>query len=338
MIAYQDIRDVHLEPATLCNAKCPWCPRNFWGYPFNGGYPETYLSLDQAKIIFSPQFLKQLESIEINGNFGDIVMNPDGADIVEYFIKINKNLKVWISTNGAARKKDFWVRLAKTGAVVSFDIDGLEDTHHLYRQNTSWQTVIKNAKIFIENGGHAEWKFILFEHNKHQVKPCQTLSEQLGFKKFVIVNNGRDTAPVFDKYGNLTHVLGNYTGETDFKILFDKKINDEVVLEDITSNRNPCNSINCKVVERKSIYVAANGEVYPCCWTGHYPNTYGKGQYHQAANAQLIPLIKENNALMYPLKQCIQWFDNIEKSWQKENYKNGRLVICDEVCGISTNR
>ena len=51
MISYQDIRDVHLEISSLCNASCPWCPRTFWGYTYNGGYPEVNLTLDNAKKI-----------------------------------------------------------------------------------------------------------------------------------------------------------------------------------------------------------------------------------------------------------------------------------------------
>lgn len=333
MIAFENIRDVHLEIATLCNARCPWCPRNFWGYNYNGGYPETYLSLIQAKQIFSKEFLNQLTSIYINGNFGDIVMNPDGADIIEYFANTNPKLKVDISTNGAARDRDFWIRLAKAGVTVSFDIDGLEDTHHLYRQNTRWQTVIRNAKIFIEHGGNAIWKFILFDHNYHQIKDCQELSQEMGFLEFTIVDDGRDTAPVFDNNGNFSHIIGNYTGSTDFKELFSSKINDDIMLEDIIVDKSPCSTVECDTINRKSIYIAANGDVFPCCWTGLYPKTYGKGQYHQAANAQLIPMIKENNALMYPLKQCIKWFNNIESSWKKKHYQDGRLVVCDNNCG-----
>lgn len=333
MIAYQDIRDVHLEIATLCNARCPWCPRNFWGYPFNGGYPETYLTLNQAKQIFSLEFLKQLTSIRINGNFGDIVMNPDGDKIVNYFKDCNNNLQITINTNGGARKKSFWKNLASSGAVVNFALDGLEDTHSLYRQDTLWKTVIKNAEIFIEHGGKANWQFILFDHNKHQIDKCKTLSEQLGFDSFLLVDAGRNTAPVFDKKGNLSHILGSYTGETDFQNLINSKRNDEVLLEDIIVNKTPCNSVNCETKQLKSIYISATGEVYPCCYTGFYPKTYGKGQYHQAANDQLIPLIKENNALVYSLEKCIQWFNSVEQSWKHTKYENGRLVVCDDNCG-----
>ena len=83
----------------------------------------------------------------------------------------------------------------------------------------------------------------------------------------------------------------------------------------------------------KSIYISATGDVSPCCWTGFYPNTYGRGQYHEAANAQLTPLIVKNNALNHPIEECIKWFNSVEESWKIGKYEHGRLVICDDVCG-----
>ena len=333
MINFGDIRDVHLEISSLCNASCPWCPRTFWGYPYNGGYPEVNFTLEHAKKVFTKDFLTQLTSIRINGNFGDMVMNPEGADIVDYFFSINSKLDITISTNGGARDKNFWTRLAHSGATVLFCLDGLEDTHHLYRQNTVWKTVISNAQTFISAGGHAVWKMIEFAHNQHQISQCQDLSKDLGFKQFSLINDGRDTAPVFDKNGNLTHRLGNYTGEQDFKILLHKKKTDSIKLEDITINRVPAQSISCKTKILKSIYISATGDVSPCCWTGFYPKTYGSGQYHEAANAQLTPLIVKNNALNHPIEECIKWFNSVEDSWKIDKYEHGRLVICDDVCG-----
>ena len=333
MIPFNDIRDVHLEISSLCNASCLWCPRTFWGYPYNGGYPEVNFTLDHAKKIFTIDFLKQLTSIYINGNFGDIVMNPEGPDIVDYFLNQNSNLSIKISTNGGARDQVFWTRLAQSGTTVLFCLDGLEDTHHLYRQNTVWSTVIRNARTFISAGGHAVWKMIKFDHNQHQIDACQKLSKQLGFANFELVTDGRDTAPVFNNRGELTHVLGNYVGEKNFKILFHKKTTDQILLEDITIDRIPAKSVSCQTKKLKSIYVASNGDISPCCFTGFYPKTYGAGQYHEAANAQLIPLIAKNNALEYPLEECIKWFKSVENAWKINNYHQGRLVICDDVCG-----
>ena len=337
MIAYQDIRDVHLEAATLCNASCPWCPRNFWGYKFNGGYPELYLTLENTKKIFHPDFLKQLTSILINGNYGDIVMNPDGEHIIEYFRESNKDLQIKVSTNGGARKANFWKSLAKLDCKVRFALDGLEDTHSLYRQDTLWKTVIKNAKAFIASGGRAEWQMIKFKHNEHQIEECRRLSKEMGFIRFDLIDEGRDTAPVFDKNGNLTHTLGNYTGETDFGKLFASKTQDEVLLEDVSPGRTPSESLACRTIISKTIYIAANGDVSPCCYMGFYPQTYGKGQYHQAANGQLLPLIFENNAIEHSIEHCIKWFANVEKRWQEKTYENGRLMICDDNCGSCKN-
>jgi sulfatase maturation enzyme AslB (radical SAM superfamily) len=278
MYKFHDIRHVHLEISSLCNASCPWCPRTFWGYPYNNGYPETNLTLAQAKKIFVPSFLLQLENIEINGNFGDLVMNPYSVDIVEYFLDINSQIQIEISTNGGARDKNFWTRLAQTSSTVMFCLDGMENTHHLYRQNTVWSTVMRNAQTFIKAGGRAVWKMIRFDHNQHQIEQCRAISQDLGFVEFKLIDEGRDTAPVFDREGNLSHVLGHYDKETNFKTMFFKKQKDTILLEDIIQDRTPAKSVDCQVKKSCSVYIAANGDVSPCCWTGLYPLTYGHGQ------------------------------------------------------------
>jgi MoaA/NifB/PqqE/SkfB family radical SAM enzyme len=333
MIRFSEIRNVHLEIASVCNAECPWCPRNFWGYPYNGGYPETVLTLQQAKKIFNTEFLQQLTSVDINGNFGDIVMNPEGADIVEYFLSVNSNLKITVSTNGSGRNQKFWQQLGAQNITVMFCLDGLENTHHLYRQNTSWHRILKNAETFITAGGVAVWKMIEFDHNRHQVKQCRQLSQTLGFNDFELVRGGRTVAPVFNRSGQLTHTLGNYQGETQFEVLFYKKQHDDVLLEDIVTGRTPKTKLNCDTVNRRSIYIAANGDVAPCCFLGFYPQTYGRGQYHQAANAQVADMMVNHNAMEHSLETCIQWFQTVEQQWKKTTYQDGRLVICDDCCG-----
>ena len=333
MIEYANIRDVHLEISTFCNAECPLCPRNFRGYPYNDGYPELNFTLDHAHKIFDIEFIKQLKRIRINGNYGDIVMNPQAVEIVRYFRTHNKTLAIDISTNGSARNNTFWQDLAALDAHVLFCLDGLEDTHHLYRQNTSWLTIIKNAKTFIVAGGRATWKFVKFDHNVHQLDACRQMSKDLGFSGFWPVDHGRNIGPVFDRHGNHTHAIGEYSGTTEFKVLFHKKQTDEVLLEDITDVRVPKKSISCSAIEMQSIYIAANGDVSPCCWTGFYPQTYGSGEYLQAVNAQLKPLSAKNNALEHSLKECIQWFNNIKQKWDIDSYKKGRLVVCDDNCG-----
>jgi len=330
--AYNEIEHVHLEVSTLCNAKCPICPRNFKGYPHNGGYPELNLTLENVKKIFTDEFLQQLKGILINGNFGDAVMNPEVPEMVKYFKSANPNIDIEITTNGSARNKQWWEDLAKYGANVFFDLDGLDNnTHKLYRQNTLFETVIRNAKIFMNAGGKATWKLIPFEHNKHQIQQCEQLSKELGFEKFWITDDGRDTTEVYDSNGNLTHVIGNikHPNNTVFDDL-NNSIEWKEEYCDYSSMGKESANINCDVKRNNSVYVTATGEVFPCCWTAYYPKTYSL-----VGNQQINKIVNNNNALEVGIENAIQWFDSIEQSWNKNTYNDGRLFICDNQCGCN---
>ena len=332
MYSIDQVRHLHLEISSRCNASCPLCPRNFYGYPYNDGYVEHDMSLAEARQIFAKSFIQQLTGgILINGNFGDAVMNSETVDIVKYFKGCFPEVNIRINTNGGARNRKFWQDLAGLDVEIAFSIDGLEDTHSIYRQNTKYQTVIKNAQTFIKAGGRAIWKFIKFDHNQHQIEVATQLSKQMGFQSFKLVDHGRNTAPVFNKHKKLIHVIGKPTN-VNFDKLFKARQFDEILLDDIIVDRNP-KPIDCKVKKEKSMYVSSVGKVYPCCFLGFNPTNFGHGNYQAVANAQLRPLIDKNNADEYGLKNSITWFNNVEKSWSIPSFEQGRLVICDDVCG-----
>jgi MoaA/NifB/PqqE/SkfB family radical SAM enzyme len=331
---FQDARQLHLEVSSLCNAECPLCPRNFHGFALNLGYTEHNMTLAECQQIFSPEFVGQLKSLLLNGNFGDMLMNPETADIVEYFRVNNPDLTVKINTNGGARNSDFWSRLAQLKCQVHFCLDGLEDTHSIYRRNTVYRTVLKNADTFIQAGGHAVWRMIRFDHNAHQIDQAKQLSKQLKFKEFVLIDQGRNTGPVFNNKKELVYVLGNYTGETDL----DKKLNANQERHDKhTDFKNfstTADAIDCVVATERSIYVNSLGEVYPCCWLGMNPLTYGRGNLWQYyANKQLKPLVKNNNALENGPEQATQWFEQVENSWHLDTVEQGKLLTCTNQCG-----
>jgi sulfatase maturation enzyme AslB (radical SAM superfamily) len=291
------------------------------------------MTLAEAQIIFSRKFLSGINEIYVNGNFGDAVMNADTVPILTYFRETNSELKIVVSTNAGARDPSFWKDLANLDPTVEFCLDGLEDTHSLYRQNTLYSTVMRNAQIFIAAGGRAIWKMIEFDHNRHQLNQARELANTLGFAGFLLVNNGRDQTPVYNKHGNLTHVIGK-PADTSFKIHFSNRKTNDVLLEDIVPDRVP-RKIQCQVKKNKSIYVSSTGDVYPCCFLGFNPKKYGHGIYHQAANAQFAPMIKHNNALQHDIETCISWFSGVANSWEIPTFEQGRLVICNDVCGQS---
>jgi len=329
MIEYKDIRSVHLEISTRCNAACPECPRNFHGVDIIDNYPICDMSLLQAQKIFTPELLQQLDNILINGNYGDFITAKDGLAIVEYFKEQNPNLRIEISTNASGRP-NWWERLGELGTIVDFRIDGLADTHHLYRQYTDWHLIMNNAKKFIASGGHAVWSWIPFKHNKHQQDLAETLSKDMGFEKFWVVDAGRDTGPVFDRDRKLSHVIGEYTGTTDFNEAY-SKYTDYLNFPEITLEaEHPNYEIDCYTKRNGEIYIAANGEVYPCCWLGFYPRTNNSNP----SNYQIKNLIENNDANDTPIEHAISWFSKIEDTWQLDSVKAGKIYTCNETCGM----
>jgi MoaA/NifB/PqqE/SkfB family radical SAM enzyme len=323
MYSYSDIRHVHLEISTRCNAACPGCPRNLCGVDVVTGYPLHDMTLEEAQHIFTSKFLQQLEAIDINGNLGDFVTARDGVDIVRYFREQNKKLKILISTNGGARPT-IWKELAKLDVQVVFCIDGLADTHKLYRKQTKWQTVIDHAQSFIKAGGRATWKMILFDHNQHEIEQCRILSKDLGFDQFTVADHGRDAFPVFDQKKKYQYSIGQHTQPIDFNELYDRYIDSTTngYVEPVKSD-----NIQCQAQGKKSMYVTATGEVYPCCWLGFYPRTMWA-----MGNSQIIPMLpKNNNANQLDIESTIQWFDQVKNSW-----KTNSLVQCSINCGTTS--
>lgn len=330
MLKLSEIKRVHLEISSVCNARCPGCPRSLFGYPHNNGYIEHNMTLNEAKVIFK-DIIKQLTHVRINGNFGDAVSNNDTPAIVEWMFEQNPSLYIQISTNGSAQNAKFWERLGKTNVAVEFCIDGLENTHSIYRQDTDFNKIILNAETFIAAGGVATCKMVIFDHNRHQIDEVKKLVLGKSFLRFTAIPNSREQFSSYDKKGNLAHVI-HFTEPTIFKEL-NVRNNTDVLLEDIIKNKTVKSCINCVTKSLSEIYISSVGDVYPCCFLGFEPKTYGRGRYYQAANSQFKDWLTRNNAVKYTIDECIEWFNQVEDSWKKQSYEGGRLVICDDACG-----
>jgi len=332
MLQIDKIRSVELEISSFCSARCPLCPRNIFGYPYENGFKPRHLTLSDVKHILPADFIAQLTEIVFEGNLGDFNMNPEALDIVMYLRSLNTSAQINIMTNGAIRNKKFWQDMVIADAKITFALDGLADTHSLYRKDTVWQTVIDNARAFIDAGGNAVWKMIRFDHNQHQIDKCRRLSKELGFHDFQLIDHGRNKGPVFDRKGDLEYILGDWQGETNLQAIMDTILHGDMFLEDI--DHPATTSVSCQSLSQRQIYVSAEGNIYPCCFMGFNPDTFGHGTWHQPVNAQIKTMIHENNALEYPLKHCLEWFDKIPKCWQAAG--TDRLVVCDHHCASAS--
>lgn len=182
-----DIKLLHVESSSKCNAWCPACSRNKLGYGLADGLVETDLDFD--KFVSVVNQLPNLELVQLCGNDGDPVAGNNILPIVDFCIE--KQFKIQIHTNGSLRSTAWWTELGtKLKSVpheVWFGIDGIGETHEIYRQGTDYNKIINNATAFIQAGGQAIWQFIPYEHNQKQVKQAMKLSQQLKFKSFKLV-------------------------------------------------------------------------------------------------------------------------------------------------------
>lgn len=360
-----NLKMLHLELTSKCNARCPECLRNYYGTSFvRPGLVETELSLDSLDKILSDNKLKDLKKLLINGNYGDIVMHSKPLEAIELCRSKFPKAEIKLHTNGGALKESFWEKLASLDIIVDFGIDGLADTHHIYRRNTSFETVIKNAKSFINAGGRATWMMTVFKHNQHQIEECEKLSKILKFKKFSFrystrgeyeyrlgltlkdnfeldyilepadaLNLPRHESPITfykDSLSMKKRIFLSYSEESktvqEWKYAGWKKNFQHL------SNLD----ISCPAKQYKELYITAEGLVYPCCYLGSQ-KTYGNTSF---IYDDVVHLLEKNNLSIDDInlnhRSLTEIIDQgyLEMIFSTFDSKEDRLKKCIETCSI----
>jgi MoaA/NifB/PqqE/SkfB family radical SAM enzyme len=364
---YSDIRKVHLEITSKCNASCPQCSRNFFGKPFDS-LPLTELTLDDIKRIFPEEFVRQLKLMFMSGTYGDAMVARDTLEAFEYFRACKPSMRLGMHTNGSGRKPEWWERLASVVDYCAFGIDGLADTNHLYRRGTHWEKIMASVKAFIGAGGHADWHFIVFRHNEHQVEEARELARELGFREFCVKRTGRflkawketPFSPVLNRDGDLEYLLEmpagpQYRNRNFLEVYDDRQAAETHLLE---------TPIDCKVAGSRSVYVSAEGLVLPCCWMATlYPIEAAVEAEETLRLVNLLPMAKAKpvgrlrsqglqeiwrlieqlphgkdsiNATLVPLRDIVEgpFFQQlVPGGWERKGFENGRLRVCAKHCG-----
>jgi sulfatase maturation enzyme AslB (radical SAM superfamily) len=278
----------------------------------------TEIDLATFKKWFTVEFIHQLDSLFMCGNLGDPIIAQDCLEIFQYLRETNPVIRLSMHTNGSARNEQWWKTLAQTKVKVTFGIDGLVDTHSLYRIGTDYDKIIQNATAFIEAGGQAEWHMLVFKHNEHQVDACREISNKLGFKEFQTKHTSRFTENKFhvlDDDGRTTHLLE----PTERSVQMIPKV--KAAMIDTTPR-----SIHCKAKQFKQVYISADGTISPCCWLDFswiLPKQDSRIDYMDMVG--LFPNL--NNQ---PMQKIFDggYFQQIEDTWAVKP-----LMECSRQCG-----
>lgn len=299
-------RIIELGLTTRCNLNnCEFCFRYHCPVPI----PKVDLDLEAAKRAFSKELLNRVENLTLVGTMGDIMLYPHTFEFVDYLAETcNEDIVICIDTNGSARDETWWAEFGKRMTQfksyhVRFALDGLEDTHGLYRIGSDFNKVIRNMKAFINAGGRALWKFIVFKHNEHQIDEASNLAKDLGCTVFMVVISGVHNERLQEPE---IYKMGTYPG------------------------------ILCRSIDMQYISIDADGEVMPCCYYRPTKNALRGEKIYWDDIKLMIKYAKSKTKLNIHTSTIDEAMNSEFFQYIYENHKD--LHICQRYCGKGRRR
>lgn len=353
----KSIRSVQIEISSLCQAGCIDCNR----WRPQGGYAEWDLNTHADWVLNGDhhwfnayydhhqfdQHISQftdLDHLQFCGNVGDPMTHPHIADCCESVFVHLPHCAVDISTNGAVGTDAQWIRLAKLSVnqplTVTFAIDGLADTNHIYRRAVKWSDLEHRVRTYIDQGGRAQWKWIKFPHNSHQIDTARQLADEWGFDSFEVGERFTQTDQ-FDQ-----EIIYQSSQPVQRSRYHQEPVYDDHLLAE--SHRQQLAEYNQRAItvdagcmiqhQPGSFYhpcphLNVDGTVWPCCYTAN-------GNYHAAPHIRQQWRKWDNeygqgwNSLhQHSLETIIQhpfFQQDLAESWSHN-------LICLEHCGKCIN-
>jgi MoaA/NifB/PqqE/SkfB family radical SAM enzyme len=305
-LTIDQIKKFEIELSSYCNARCPLCVRQILGTnQVKPSHVNNHLAFDKIQKLVAQLPDPKDVKFYFAGIGGDPMMHPDIVNIFDY---CSKNLRsVSMDTNASLRPKKTWEQLGKIsnqyGSDITFSIDGLQDTNAIYRIQTDWNKIMSSARAFIDAGGNAIWKYIVFEHNEHQVEQARDLARGMGFVEFVAENSTRH----FENIGPLQPRPPS-------------KVNKNKIKTNI--KKNPTIEICCKALELSMMYISNDFKLYPCCYIH---NAYMDNPH------QIITYMDIDNDLnRQSIAEIIQ--DKFFQETLIEDWKKGLPAFCAATC------
>jgi MoaA/NifB/PqqE/SkfB family radical SAM enzyme len=318
--------------------------------------PLCHIEREVIDRTFTADLCQRLRQVFFCGSYGDPIMHPEFRDILRDFRRKNPTLWLYFHSNGGAHDPEYWQEIAEIMSgygQIDFGIDGLEDTLHLYRRNVRYDRVIENARAFIQAGGRAQWNFIVFRHNQHQVEEARQRSQDLGFFNILIRRTGRffnhrtieelSSWPVAGQYHLEPPTLPEYRNQSMlFLPELKKQYRDIREYFDTTE-------IRCDALVGPKVAINAEGLVLPCNFFNH--NLYDRRFYEDGVlpEANELSTVEGQNQVRAFLERfglenlnihyhslsdifSNPMWNELVGSWNK-TLSQGRLFECAMTCG-----
>jgi MoaA/NifB/PqqE/SkfB family radical SAM enzyme len=194
-------REIRLEASSICQLKCPSCPR--FTSIFQATIGNGFLKFEdfQKLIDHNPR----IACIELS-NYGEIFLNPDLIEILRYAHVQNVTLNArGVNLNDA--KEDVLEGLVKyklRNLICSID-GASNDTYKIYSIKGNLENVILNIrkinllkKKYQSEYPFLYWQFVIFGHNEHELPIARRMAADLGMHFIPKLSWDEDFSPIKD--------------------------------------------------------------------------------------------------------------------------------------------
>jgi MoaA/NifB/PqqE/SkfB family radical SAM enzyme len=184
------IRSFNIEITNRCTLGCPECARTNNDWILSN---LTDLPLAVLENVFPVDRRENFEGLRVNlcGAYGDCIYHRQFHDVLRHLKAAG--IRVNMETNGSHRKLKWWQQTCEILTdedVITFSVDGLENTNHIYRINARWDDIEKAMRYCAERV-NVDWKFIVFRHNEHQLDEAKKLARDIGVRGITFKKSGR---------------------------------------------------------------------------------------------------------------------------------------------------
>jgi molybdenum cofactor biosynthesis enzyme MoaA len=278
---------IQMSLSTSCNIHCKFCLKEALKRRY-GFIENINMDDDLAFKIVSRKF----DKIQICGNRGEALVHPSLDEILRV-AKENNNIS--FVTNASLKGVDWWKNLASVFDYkdsVVFPLDGIGNKTHNKHRKSDFYTVLRNIEAFVNAGGNAIWRYIIFEHNEHQIETAVKLANDIGVR---------------------IDLMNSHTYDRELRPPKNK-------VKSLSSIYFPC--------EHEEMYINTKGYLFPCCFMA---NVFGNEPLRKNhCEKELVELYEKEMDMMNLKNNSIEYIkDNSE--FFKECMKK-YSIICKGAC------
>lgn len=304
------IHSFNIEPTNRCVLACSECART--GNEFIRKNPRD-ISLDVLRNAFPLSRREEFAGLKVNlcGAVGDSIYHKNLHAVLAYLKQAG--LRIELETNGSFRSQEWWrstLDILTPDDSITFSVDGLKDTNHVYRKNARWDD-IEWAMRFCAPRLRVSWKFIVFKHNEHQLDDARALAASIGIRSIIFKKSSRfrqvdKLAPVQDRFIGVASRNRQTIAQMDRSDA--ASIDDKLVIKP-------------KCLSGKNIAITATGYLFPCTSCEIQPLDDWFNRHRDAFDL--------NRLTMFEILASPRW-QELEGFWQRYS---AAPMACQTYCG-----